>query len=204
MLDSKSIRSIDAPRPKSEYQSVSFSEYLAIPLSASIYQAGVHTSGASWTAVFASYDDGTLLWLDDHVSTYEFDLFWKREKIHWTEARRAAIFMMETKFNWFPEPSRYAILQSVDDIPQRYRAFLQEENAMAKLADYEARLDQVASYIHPSQLIRDVEGISLRFSVWLGIGGRIYNIDCRFDNHEHLTYQGELIGKGVGDILVPR
>jgi hypothetical protein len=200
-----SIGAVGTSRPTADDQPVSFSQFFAIPLLAKIYWAGIYAPGASWTAVFAVYDDGTLLWLDDHTSNHEFDLFWQREHIRWANARQAASFMMETKFHWLTEPSRYAVLDSVDDIPQsRLRAYLQEVNALAELEKYEAELVHVASDIRPPKLTSDANGTSLVFSVWLLALGRLYNINCRFDPGGHLTYHGELIGEGIGEAFAPK
>lgn len=174
-------------------------------LSAKIIELHHSHPGATYSVVFAVYGDGTLLWLDDHTNNHEFDTFWKRENIQWQDAHEAADFMMKIKFHYLPEPGRYFILNSVEDIPQaRYRAILVQENAFQELEEYNKKLTDVAHLIYAPALNTNASGIHLRFCVYIHAGGRVWSLSCHFDSNGDLTYTGEILGDWVGQAFAPR
>lgn len=155
--------------------------------------------------MFAVYGDGTLLWLDDHTNNREFDTFWKRENILWQNATEAAVFMMKTKFHCVPEPGRYFILNSVEDIPQaRYRAILVQENAFQELEEYDNKLADIAPLIYAPTLATDDSSIQLRFCVYIHAGGRVWSLISHFDSNGNLTHTDEILGDWVGEAFAPR
>jgi hypothetical protein len=174
-------------------------------LSTRLWVLGHYYPGASHTAVFAAYDDGQSLWLDNHIDNQDFDRFWQRENIVWESADEAAAFMMATKFHYLREPSRMYIVSNVSDIPQEHREFLKTYDDEEHLRKFDKDLAAVAPHIYPPSL-DTVQGTThLQFCVWLMAGGRLLSIQCRFDPEGKLSYEGEQLGEWmIGDGFMPR
>jgi len=174
-------------------------------VSVKIYRPIHAFPGGQHSAIFAVYDDGTLLWLDDHVSNHDFDIFWQREKTQWQNAADFAMFMMLTKFDYIVLPSRMVILTTVADIPQeKWRRFMLAENDLEGIQEFDQKLTDIAPFLYAPSLTQDEHGLKLCFCVWLMVAGQIFDMRCHFDSAGKLSYQANELARTVGDYFMPK
>ena len=183
-------------------------EALFTPLSAQIYVVGHYFPGSARCAVFAVYNDDTLLWLDDHSNNRDFDVFWQREKFQWQNADDLAHFMMLTKFHYLGLPSLTVILNTIADVPQaKWRKLIlkmKEDGYLKDLFDFEQKLADLAPRLYRTSLKVDQRGLELRFCVWLMVAGQVFDITCRFEPNGTLSYHGKELAVWVGQADMPK
>ena len=100
------------------------------------------------TAILALYPDETILWLDDHSSNSDYEVFMQRENLlSWPPDRKDQLIqlLVETKFNFLGWPR---VIYSAVDIPQRKN----------KIKESQKRLTWVTQKIFPPIYDQNLDG----------------------------------------------
>jgi hypothetical protein len=173
-------------------------------LKAKLYTAGHYHPGIAFAGLFATYEDRTFLWLDDHIDNHDFDTFLQREQIKWQDTNLAANFVLKHKF-WYLYLDRARVVSSIEEIPRdKFRADALAAGDTEFVEDYDRRLSEVTPYLKPPTLNRENEELVLRFCTWVYVGGLVHSIECRLNAHDAFSFAGTLRESFVGDFFMPR
>lgn len=168
----------------------------------------IHSIGQI-SAVLAYYSDGTILWLDDHSSDDDFEVFVRNERL-WTwlpdQRERLVRLLVETKLNYLGRPY---LVNGVSDIPsfstQDLELWPDNLDAQEQLIDAQKRLEYVSEKIIPSTVSTgDKTVFELAFFVWTKIMGRIVRVQFKFGQDGFFQYEGDELVKLVGRFIIPR
>ena len=147
------------------------------------------------TAILALYSDETILWLDDHSSNSDYEIFMRRENLlSWYPDRKDQLIqlLVETKFNFLGRPR---IISSAVDIPH-------QEN---EIEESHEQLMRVTKQIFPPTYVQNLDGsLRVHFCIWTLILGKIFAVDCMLGPGSAFSYHGELLTRDVGDYVLPR
>jgi hypothetical protein len=165
--------------------------------------------GMSIYAILAYYDDGTILWLDDHEANDDFEKFSKNEHL-WTwlpEHKEDLIeLLIETKMHFFGKPQ---LINSISDIPsytkQELDQMANDPLLMSQLLEIQQKLEHLSEkIIPPDLLIESDKTFELTFFVWTHILGRIVRAQFKFGKDGLFLYEGNELLKEAGRFSVPR
>lgn len=159
------------------------------------------------TAVFAFYDDGTILWLDSHVDDNDFKQFVEQEELLLLDAKLAAEIILATKLHYLSVGLPSQVIESIDDIPavdfRKYRA----NGRVANIQEWENNYNQLMMSLKPllyePQFHSSKTAKILEFYFWTHAMGQVYKTQFSFEN-KALTWKAELIGNGYGSHLTVR
>jgi hypothetical protein len=170
--------------------------------------------------VLARYDDGTILWLDDHLDDHDFDSFARREYLaDWLPDRLNDMLelLLETKFYFLGWPQLIRAVSEIPVIPEKYigwlkgpkddrwSSILDQQKGLESLRQANDRLASVADQIRIPECVRLENGnIRLSFYVWTKILGNVVRIDSFFGTDSSFGYEFALLTKQVGFFTVPR
>ena len=147
------------------------------------------------TAILALYSDEIILWLDDHSSNSDYEVFMRRENLlSWYPDRKDQLIqlLVETKFNFLGEPR---LISSAVDIPQKQNG----------IEESHKQLTRVTKQIFPPTYVQNLDGsIRLQFCIWTLILGKIFVVDCTLGPGSAFSYHGDLLTRDVGDYVLPR
>ena len=161
------------------------------------------------SVVFAAYDDGTLLWLDDHSSNGDHAQFAARERlVRWVPYNVAALatLLTETKFNFLGHARVLITSSNIPLLPEASRKFWVEDGHKDELMEKDNQVAEVSRQISPPAYALNTDGtVSVRFFVWVHEFGGVYSIQCIFGKDgDFFDYEGEKIANEIGDYFVPK
>lgn len=161
------------------------------------------------SAILAYYDDGTVLWLDDHSSDRDFELFVDNERLwKWLPERKDYLIalLLETKLNYLGRPQ---LINTVSEIPsfseQEIVSWFGDPRAQNQMVEAQRKLEGVSEKIIPPVLLAEPNGIfELIFFVWTKIMGRLVQVRFKFGQNSVFLFEGDELVKMVGRFIVPR
>jgi hypothetical protein len=170
--------------------------------------------------VVAHYDDGTILWLDDHLDDADFSGFVQRERLaEWLPDHLNEILelLLETKFYFLGWPQLIHSVSDIPLIPERYTSHLtdpkddyllsslDQQKALESLREADRRLASVADQIRAPESIRLEDGSTrLIFYIWTKILGKVVRLDTYFGVDNSFKYEAAQLTEQVGYFTVPR
>lgn len=105
------------------------------------------------SVVLALYDDGTILWLDDHSSDTDFEVFIGREHlVTWLpyEVDDFLNLLTQTKFNYLGEPQLVRSILEIPKLTEQERSLqAKSETGHAALLEEEKLLNSIAGQVQP-------------------------------------------------------
>jgi hypothetical protein len=172
-------------------------------LTGNIYE---FVGGHPFSIILANYEDGTLLWLDDHLNDTDFEVFFHRERLStWISDRTNELLnlLVATKLNYLANPK---LIRTASDIPTltelEKKEYRSSTTGGKELLLLEENLTSVANTIEPPSYFWGNDGIGhLRFFVWTQIYGLVLEINCHFDQSTFFSHQAEMIASSVGKHL---
>jgi hypothetical protein len=171
------------------------------------------------SVVIAVYDDGRILWLDDHIDDSDFAEFVRREQLlEWLpdQFNRLLELLIETKLNYLGASQ---VIHSTSDVPairddvrNRYASLErwngtreQWEAGRSSLLEADKRLTDVADQIQSPIFTLSGNGkAQVSFYVWTKILGKIVKIDCFFGPGHAFRLESVQLAQGIGRFMVPR
>ena len=161
------------------------------------------------SVILAHYNDGTILWLDDHSSDSDFQNFVRRERLlEWLphQVDRLVNLLIETKLNFLGKPQLVNNVMEVPLMPESQKAlWAGNEQVQEVLLEQENRLADISDRVRPPMLTADLTGgFQLNFYIWTKILGKVINIHCFFGPGNTFRYRGVQLTQFVGRYLVPR
>jgi hypothetical protein len=161
------------------------------------------------SVVLAFYEEGPVLWLDDHTGEADFETFMKREELKkWLPHQMAPLLdlLIETKFNFLGRPQ---LIHSATDIPKLTQKQIdrmsKSKDAMAKFHEKEKLLAKITDQIQPPVChSNNDQEFQISFYIWTKILGNILRIDCFFRGDHGFSYELTQLGDQIGAFIVPR
>lgn len=175
-------------------------------ISAKVYN--IHAIGPL-SVILAYYDDGTVIWLDDHFSDDDFKLFVKKEHLWtWLPERKEDLIalLIETKLNYLGRPQ---LINTISEIPsfsiKEMESWLVDPHAQNQLVEAQQKLKHVSEKIIPPILLVEPNGIfELTLFVWTKIMGKLVHVRFKFGQDGLFLFEGDELVKMVGRFIVPR
>ena len=164
----------------------------------------------SITAIVAYYEDGTILWLDDHEADDDFEAFAKIERLcAWLPNQKEDLteLLIKTKLNFLGVPQ---LINTISDIPSYSKQDLVQlaKQPLFPLNEYleiQQQMEQLSGKIIPPNLLTTPDGgFELSFFVWTYINGRIIHAQYKFGQDGLFLYEGKELMKFAGRFSVPR
>jgi len=142
-------------------------------------------SNGQLSVVLARYNDGTILWLDDHSKDADFQSFVRSERLlEWLPHRmdRLVHLLIKTRLNFLGRPQLVSSAMEVPELLESQKALLGEDEEVQRfLLEQEKRLAGISDQIRPPSLITDQEGgFDVSFYVWTKILGKVISVRCFF------------------------
>ncbi len=161
------------------------------------------------SVVLAQYEDGTVLWLDDHSSDSDFEVFTIREDLSNLlpgQAEEVSDLIARTKFNFLGWPHLIRQVSDIAEIPKNTKRMINAQSKEHKqvLADKESRLLAVASQIHPPTCLNEGNRVHLKFYIWTKLMGNLFEVNCAFGPSLTFTYEAVELVDSVGFYVNPR
>jgi|GEM_PF-4236387 len=178
--------------------------HTTVGTTARLWRAGHHFAGGANTSVLAYYDDGTLLWLDNHQDNTDFETFWQRENLKIDNPEEAVMFIMYTKFRYLPEPGRMKIVTRPEDIPHDFMDWIDKPHNRQMKLDYQQQVAQLAPKMSPPIIYTESGVRHYTFCVWLHVLGQVFSFDCTLDFNGKWTFNAIMLGASFGDVFMPR
>jgi hypothetical protein len=187
------------------YQPIKWQSSFAVQFVGSIYTI----KAQHYSVILALYEEGVLLWLDDHSSDTDFAEFLRRENLFaWLPDRIDELVevLVETKFSFLGWPRRINhpsdIKKASDYIRKNLALF--GHDWVESILHAEKRIADIASRIHPLTYIKNENGeFQLRFYVWTQIFGQVIELNCFLGGNDLFRYEGTQLTEGVGLYTVP-
>ena len=161
------------------------------------------------SAVFALYNDNTILWLDDHSRDTDFETFVRREQLlTWLpdEVDEVLELLLKMKFNFLGWPQLIHNASEIPDFSQqmKHKASISKEGRQS-VFDSDKRLADAANQIHQATCTHyQNNGFQLKFHVWTKILGNLYEIRCVFGEDYSFRYEGIQLANMIGYFVMPR
>lgn len=174
-------------------------------LSAKLYRAAIHYPGIAKTAVLAFYEDGSILWLDDHSSDQDFEIFLQRETIPLNNASDLASLVLKTKVDYLWMGYEGRIVSRIDDIPQYTRADcegMSEDQIKTYLDEQKGKLLDVAPLLYPPSFKTEADVMRLEFFMWGRVFGLLYRISCQFGTKNGFSWSSQEIARTIGKFII--
>lgn len=174
-------------------------------LSGKIYTIVAH----HLSVVVTQYEDGTILWLDDHSSNADFEIFIHREHLlRWLpdNIEEVTDLLVSTKFNFFGWPQLITSTSDIPEMPNRMKKTIPANNqeVWQSIIEAEKRLAIVANQIHPPTCLDNQDkGFELKFYIWTKLSGNIIEINCSFGRDHSFKYQASQLTSLVGFYIIP-
>lgn len=166
-------------------------------------------SNGQLSAVLASYNDGTILWLDDHSKDADFQSFTRRERLlewlpHWMD--KLVHLLIKTRLNFLGGPQLIKSAMEVPESSESQKAlWVEDEEVQRFLLEQEKRLADISGQIRPPAVITAQErGLDVSFHVWTKILGKVISVHCFFGPNRTFRYEGVQLTQFVGNHIVPR
>jgi hypothetical protein len=140
----------------------------------------------------AIYQDHTILWLDNHSDSLDFEMFARREKLlTWfpDQVSELVHLLIQTKFNYLGQPS---LIQTILDVP----GFVRYDK------DQKEHLLTISERIQPPKYLDRNGDFQLVFFLWTKLGGKIVKISCIFHRDGTFECEGKTLMTSVGDFLM--
>lgn len=162
-----------------------------------------------WGATLALYQDGTLLWLDDHSSNTDFELFLQRESFDEqleNPTESLLVFLLQTKFGFLGGfMDRLLLIRDITDIPIVPEKHRHEWPGSYMYETSQERLPQIADQIFPPVFEEINESkVRVKFVTWAEQFGNVYSVEAFISTDDSFEYMGEQLTDSVGDYFHPR
>ncbi len=161
-----------------------------------------------YSVVLATFEDKTILWLDDHSSNVDFAEFVRREQLmNWLPDQMDDVLeiLIKTKFNFLGWPKLVNSILDIPNIPV-YKEYPEVNRGHSQdMQDAEMRLTNIADRLYPPTVteIRKNE-FELRFCIWTKLFGQVIDISCFLGGSDVFKYEGNQLVHLVGFYVVPR
>lgn len=159
------------------------------------------------TAIFALYQDNTILWLDDHSNDLDYEEFLRREdllKKMYGQWEAFVHFIIYTKFNYLENPR---LIHSISDIPpikQEVKDLASKSGTLDEILRKEAELESLRNRLKPLNITLRAGVVVMEFYVWTSFFGRVVRIKCFLDTDGDFEYEGDIVADLVGHYVLPR
>lgn len=166
-------------------------------------------SNGQLSVVLARYNDGTILWLDDHSKDADFQSFIRRERLlAWLSHRLDKLLhlVIETRLNFLGRPQLISSAMEVPELSEGQKTlWIEDEETQRFLLEQEKRLADISGQIRPPALVTGQEGgLDASFYVWTKILGKIISVRCFFGPNSTFRCEGAQLTQFVGNYIVPR
>lgn len=152
----------------------------------------------SLSVVFGLYGHNSIIWLDDHTSNDDFQLFAQNEGLFAFLPERLFILaeiIAKIRFNFLGEPR---VISEAAQIP-RGKNFVDQETDQKM-----QKLLKDINFIPPRILSQSSHSAKLSFFVWTYILGNVFEVRCNLSSDGAFNYELLLLASGAGDYFAPR
>ena len=157
------------------------------------------------SGVVAVYDQ-TILWLDDHSSNSDYEVFINRESLlEWLPSKThdLAALLVKTKFNFLRQPH---LIRHVSDIPpmsEYDRNVVTRVGGQNYFSEADKQLSELSQQLQPPMFEMDKNQAKLlNFYIWTRTLGCIYHINCKFAGNGTFTYNASQLASQIGDFAL--